>query len=296
MTFILSVITPGYVAQVSDRRVVTIDRQGQVAVKTDEQNKAVIWNQRLIFAYSGLGDLGPDGRTDLWLAHQLAEIAAEAHEQADADQRFVLDRLADRCTAEFAKPRNAKLDPADRVHTFVAAGWARFEGASEFEPYVGYVSNAMDDAGDYLDTATDTFKLRTKRLGPDDGGYLAQTPRVISAGDMSALIQRAVAVGEMAGGAALIHSLAERVQEAAGTDSLVGRGLMISVLPRQAIEAGNGMIVAAPPSDETATFTYVSSDGATIETYGPIVVSGGMIVTGFVASPIIEQAPDEDAS
>ena len=73
MTLVLNLITESWAIQVSDRRLVWLDR-GKIVRKDDERNKAVMWCNRLAFAYTGLAELGPMREpTDEWLARELAE-------------------------------------------------------------------------------------------------------------------------------------------------------------------------------------------------------------------------------
>jgi hypothetical protein len=145
MTLVLNVLTPECVIQVSDRRLVKQTTGAERAVlHDDEANKAVLWRGRLAFAYSGLADLGTEQRTDLWLARTLAEIQEESRTSGEPgvnDQRHLLAQFAERCTAEFRRASIQSLDGDMRTQSFVAVGWAKFNGEPDFSPYLACVSN-----------------------------------------------------------------------------------------------------------------------------------------------------------
>jgi hypothetical protein len=54
MTLVMSLITESWAIQVSDRRLVWLGPDSVVSRKDDERNKAVLWCNRLAFAYTGL--------------------------------------------------------------------------------------------------------------------------------------------------------------------------------------------------------------------------------------------------
>ena len=71
MTLVLSALTQHEVIQVSDRRFTYLTPDGSVRSSNDEKNKAVLFCGRLMFAFTGMGELGKRRRTDLWLADQM---------------------------------------------------------------------------------------------------------------------------------------------------------------------------------------------------------------------------------
>jgi hypothetical protein len=140
MTLILSVVTHQHLIQASDRRLVWF-RHKKVVKRDDYRNKAVCWRGRMTLAYTGLAQVGPKRRTDLWLADVLlAEAVA-----GQTDHGFALEHLADAATAEFLKPYIGKRIPPElRRHAFVAIGWASFDGGQSMDSYIAYVSNFHD--------------------------------------------------------------------------------------------------------------------------------------------------------
>lgn len=291
VTLVLSVLTPECVIQVSDRRLVMqVSGTGKAAFEDDERNKAVLWSARLAFAYSGLADLGDDRRTDLWLAHALAAIVEEARgmpKHLHLDQRHLLERLADRCTEEFRRTSIQSLDSEMRRQAFVGVGWACFNGEEQFSPYLACVSN-LYSRGDSvpLPEPADEFSVWVRRLEPSDGGYFYAEGQRLDDQEQAALVQRLGALdAAFPGPEALIEALIEVVREKADVPgSFVGRGLLVNVLPRASIVAGEteSMVLLGPPLPDQQTFLYLRSDqGTPGEWYGPVFVDGGVIVQGF---------------
>ena len=81
---------------------------------------------------------------------------------------------------------------------------------------------------------------------------------------------------------ALLADVARRV---ADDNRFVGRSLLVNVLPRSAIKAGQTehFFIAGGPSPDHPTFLYVPHDGDESVTYGPTTVCGGGMSANFVA-------------
>jgi len=298
VTLILTVLTHSYVAQVSDRRLMTTGG-GQIEENDDEQNKAVLWCGRLAFAYSGFADLGPEGRTDLWLARTLSDIATsdqppEAPPPEQRNQNFMLAQLALRATDEFLTPRIQNLAEAVRRQTFVAVGWARFGDEPDFSPYLGLVSNMHAPDGQPLETPDPQFAFLYRRLEPSEAGHFASFGQTFDSAEEAAMIQQLGALDSaFPGPDAIIQALVDKMREKAAENSLVGPGMLINVLPRAAIRPGQEEHTAllGPPTPDQQTFLYVPSDpDAPWVAYGPVVTCGGMIMSGFTVSPISPEA------
>jgi hypothetical protein len=68
VTYILSCITDDVVYQVSDRRFTSFEPPYDIV---EDSNKAVLYENRMVFAYSGISHVGTV-RTDEWLAKVLS--------------------------------------------------------------------------------------------------------------------------------------------------------------------------------------------------------------------------------
>jgi len=151
MTLVLSLLTNHEVIQVSDRRF-TFMRGQRVVGCDDEKNKAVVWCGRAAFAFTGVGDIGPDRRTGLWLADAIATAEAHARQAQEAGGSppgtdALLIYLANRCTDQFQKLRYR-----GERHAFVVVGWARLASDPDnLTPYWAAVSNFHKEQGDEID-------------------------------------------------------------------------------------------------------------------------------------------------
>ena len=289
MTLVLNVLTPNFVVQVSDRRLVWL-RDESVEKYDDEKNKAVLWCGRLAFAYTGLAELGRERRTDLWLANTLSKIEQclreEAESREDKDQFHLLKSLAEEATAYFAGPRISRwYSSYQRRHAFVAVGWAKFSGAPDFSPYLALISNYHDDDWNELPEAEDAFLGGFRRLR-DDGGFVLPIGHPISPAELDALVGELRAIDDDP--LAVVITLGEKIREVASNTDTVGRGLMANVLPRNALKTeGEFMAVFGAPSDGLQTFLYVpKDDDPPGEMYGPTVVCGGTVITGLAVASL----------
>lgn len=80
----------------------------------------------------------------------------------------------------------------------------------------------------------------------------------------------------------------ERIRRVSSRNEAVGRGLLVTVLPRASISQGEsgGMLIAAPAHENTQTFLYVPADDRQGIVYGPTVVSGGAVLADFMAGSL----------
>jgi hypothetical protein len=205
----------------------------------------VLWCGRLAFAFTGLADLGDDARTDMWLAETLASIVEDAERASSAeetgDQQQLLAQLAVRATAEFRTPLISSLDDDLRGHSFVAVGWARFRDESDFSPYLACVSNlyATTDATS-LNRPADEFAFWYRRLNPSEGGFFLAEGRRFSSQEQSAMVQQLGALDSaFPGPDAVVQALVDKIRALADDDELIGKGVLVNVLPRASIVPGD---------------------------------------------------------
>ncbi len=178
----------------------------------------------------------------------------------------------------------SRIDDELRRHAFVAVGWGRESDQSEVVPHLVRVSNFT--AGE---PAGDSFQISVERLEDPNGiqvwwdgqGLLEEEE-----GDLEGLLSLNRGTVEFAHGASYI--LGELIRKVAARNEAVGRGLLITVLPRKSIsqEESRGILLAAPAQEATQTFLYVAPDDREGIMYGPTVVSGGAVLTDFMAGSL----------
>jgi hypothetical protein len=285
VTFILSALTQHEVIQVSDRRF-TYYRGGKVVDCDDEKNKAVLSCGRILFGFAGLGELGTERQTDLWLAERVREIAAASGTE---DQGVLLEGIREKATALFKKLRYKGNRQA-----FVGTGWARFldrpaetpAQPQEFRPYLALISNFHDDEGAELDRVTDEFSLQTRILQEGEGGYVLDVPHHLTRGEMDSLTEKLATADWARDARALAAFMGEQIKAVAARDDGVGEGLMITSLPRASLVAGPGMFTAASgPLADIQTFLYIPPSGDTVVQLGPVTTCGGVVTQNFRAGP-----------
>jgi hypothetical protein len=286
MTLVMSLITESWAIQVSDRRLVWLGPDSVVSRKDDERNKAVLWCNRLAFAYTGLAELGPKREaTDQWLARELAEWWSESG-GLEQGQDALIAAIIDRAGAAMRRPRIARGIPPDlKRHAFAGIGWARFDGIGEMVPYMVRIQNYLDGGGaDQL--KPDDFRYAVDRLPQVDNPIMV-TWVGQELGPEKAMLEE-LKKGDPASkdyGPYAAEVLAGIVRAVAGRNALVGRGLLISALPKWAIHPGSTetFLLSSGPTWDELTFLHVPSDSEDPVMRGPLYVCEGRQMSNFQA-------------
>ena len=288
MTLVLTALTHHEVIQVSDRRF-TYMRGRELVKRDDENNKAILFCGRLMFAFTGFGDLGMERQTDVWLANRICDVIAETKQPGD--QANVLQGIGAKTTDLFRKPRYR-----GQRHAFVGAGWVRFNAdlpgtpasPGEMQPYMALISNFHDEARE-LSTASSEFSVFVRVLGLDENVLVFDAPHHLSSIEMQQLTSELTAADRAP--VTMVHALAGWLRTVAARDPNVGRGLMINYLPRSALAPGQAFTaIASGPLADVQTFLYVPPSGDTTVQLGPVTTCGGGVMSGFRSEPI----PPED--
>ncbi len=163
MTLILTYLANDYIVQASDRRLSYWD--GQKVVVTDhDSNKALIYKNRFVFAYTGLADL-PVRKNGLdtyqsaidWAAQQLSE---------GKNLEDAVYHLKYRVTELMNSNRIRKLPEPKRRLAFVGAGFDEIESGSKRirRPLRIVIENFIEDDGALLDQPRDEFRVHCDPL------------------------------------------------------------------------------------------------------------------------------------
>jgi hypothetical protein len=188
VTLILNLINREHAIQVSDRCFTWFREDGAIEHTEDEHNKAVVFKDRFVFSYAGLGELPGCGRTDDWLAGVLHDFDISLPPR-DHDQARVFATVAGRATEAFRHREMGRLHPARRRHLFVAICWGRFPpGFDRFESYLIVISNFHTVDGSELALPGDHFEvLPPQRLRDPDTTRLAWFGARVGASERRAL-------------------------------------------------------------------------------------------------------------
>jgi hypothetical protein len=283
MTLVLSLLTPTHALQASDRKVVSIHR-GKIVEEDDQRNKAVLFRDRWAFGFTGLAELGPNQRTDLWLADALSR-ADQSLPPGDHDPRILFRAVARRATDEFRRREILRLPSELRRHAFVGVCWGRFPDAAQPLPYVVLISNFHDRRVGELKHATDAFDFFISRADPGVStiywtGELLDRSEVRAISAIKRIHPRAPGFA-----AAAIRLMVQQVRSVASRRRTVGRGVLTLDIPGKVIESRRSerFILHSSPNPEQVTFLYFppGSEDATI--HGPTYVGEGTVMSNFRA-------------
>jgi hypothetical protein len=200
------------------------------------------------------------------------------------DQGAVIDAIGKR--AEIAIGRLAESQDVPRAllrHIFSGVGWAQFDGRGGLVPYVVDIHNEDPQAGGGIG---ENFSRFIHRLPEGEHPLLVRWvgqeigPEEERLGDLRQIDPASKEFGPFAA-----EVLAKIVRAVAATNELVGRGLLISALPKWAIHPGSGetILLAGGPMWEQLTFLYVPSDDEDPVVRGPLFVCEGRQMSGFEA-------------
>ena len=122
MTLNLSLVTPRYVIQVSDRRLSRLDASGKLVSYTDDLTKATVLvtcDTFSVVAYHGIGMDHTRLRTDDWLVGVLTEL-----KPADKPLTEVLETLNGKASKWISDISSATgINLGEFRHSFVLSGW-----------------------------------------------------------------------------------------------------------------------------------------------------------------------------
>jgi len=148
LTFNVTLMTPGYIIQASDRRMVTLP---DWKVFDDEANKGlVIKADDGVFSitFAGIGRFH-DKRVDIWLAEKL--LANGVPELPMSQGVQIIANLATDWLRDFPKGFNKR-------HVFIVAGWENWGNGSR--AVVWKIANDMSEGGVSVEPAKDIFDVR----------------------------------------------------------------------------------------------------------------------------------------
>jgi hypothetical protein len=258
LTLVLNYFGPDLIVQVSDRRLTYPD--GTLA--DDESNKAVLWVPGMVFAYSGLARApGQDLPTAEWLAESL---------KGKSIPDDVVHGLETDATLAFGRQCH---------QLFVGVGWGARDEEAEPCPAISVISNAYDEDGEWLEKANDRFRVEKQLLEPGYAGFAAHPP-ILTEDEVARLdAQVRFLVEQGSDPEEVTNTLIETVRCVADRSDLVGRSLLITCLPKAALD-GPFEFAAARPSRERRSFLYIAADGETKRQYSPILVLDNVIMTG----------------
>jgi len=218
MTLVLGCLTKDYAIQVSDRR--TIDLDGNIV--DNDRNKAVAFDGRYAFAYSGLAEL--EGMpTDVWLTRELAIAPYD-------------DPFGSVANAAVDVMRNPRIPVSLKRFAFIGVGWKSEPGVEGFVPAFTIITNSVRQDGSW-GTATDEFGIWDHILTGDDspdeltvttpiGAPVTESEMWILNRGLKEVVQRQV------GPFAAARLMERTIRSVASRDGSVGREFLVMIVPR----------------------------------------------------------------
>ncbi len=285
MTLIVSVLSPQWVMQASDRRIT----EGPGADPRDGANKAVFAAERFVFAFTGRAEV--DGAAaDEWLQLTLARLFGRGMNAEDAFAEVAL-LLSGKISALPAADRNRAL-------SIVGAGWSD-ESFAAREPLLVRISNLGDDSAGNPGEAAAEFAVSIDTLA---GPYLVDVAGVglkpEQQGSLEAQVDSLLARDEAA--LPVARAVVEMIRQRATDSDEVGRGVMLTNLPRApGPPDGSIMLSGGWPEKSMRTFAYFHEQDKKDRWLAPLVVSsdgtalGDLVASGSrLAFPSFEPTPD----
>ncbi len=230
MTMILTCLTKDYVVQASDRRLTRI-MDGKVELFKDQSNKALVYANHFVFAYTGKAQLGLTPTID-WAAQKLSE--------KDALENAVY-HLKDRAN-DVMKNWYSNRSLGEVMVGFVGAGFAEMKerGRWFLKPLRIMISNFTEKNGMWVPVKE--FKVDYEPLQAGQKHRLFVSGRPLSKERQNALnkilrwclrnkrAQRPETIGRF---------LAREILNAAETDECIGKNIMCTFVPREFINDGS---------------------------------------------------------
>jgi len=270
MTLVLTCLTKRFVIQASDRRLTFADGPRRGQIKDDERNKAVVLANAATFAYTGLAEIGPEGRTDYWLLDVLI---------ASPTLREVYRNLKTGATREFREIAT-RLPNLDRRHAFVAGGWTRAsrDANAPMVPYVATVSNAVDPSGDGLRAPTDEFQFHQRFLNPATPFYAHAVGARFEKDDRARFeLSLRKVLKRNAEPTAMAQCLVRAIRATSVRHPVVGQSVLVVSLPKTMAERGGAFLRISETGrfdPDAATSVYFPANSMHPENYAAHFMSG----------------------
>ena len=321
MTMILTCLTKDFIVQASDRRL-TYWRKGKFIYAEDDRNKALIYENHTVFAYTGLAILENQQFAIDWAAEHLAQLTS---------LRDAIGYLCESAARLMETLPFSSYSDDQRRLAFIGAGFINCVEATRTTRRPGYliISNFMNREGEtqpppyntfnaYLNLPlpldTSTFKLfrAGQQLPEDREKQLDRTLRRYFQKRQSTILPETI-------GRLLTHA----IQETAGTNKMVGKNVICTFVPREyredtgdnrEIQIGEMILNSPVPSEEPQQLTppgylsdlerfimsplldvprclYIPGDNSALPLYKAVNVFPGLIVPVLCTKDMVSTIP-----
>jgi hypothetical protein len=272
MTLIIGCITENYAVLASDRRFIELPSR---RVVDDNANKSILLCGHFQFGYTGLARL--EGKTpDLWIADILGAKPVSTY----------FETIADNATRVF---KTLRIHPELKCHTFLGVGFSSVPGKpNTLRPLAITISNCMDKRGQIMRSANPRFAVQVSTIPPRKPLLFVSAGQILNRDEtirLQRFLRRHITRGGGLNGVARL--LASQIRLVAQRNRFVGKGLMVSALPRKAVgTTGFAMnLERRALFDDAPSAVYVPEDDVSPELYGPTSVCPNLHTWGARFSP-----------
>jgi hypothetical protein len=282
MTQILAAINMNCAVVAADRRLTWLRAKTPPKLADDNATKVVLLEDKVAFAYTGLANLRPGGRSEThwWLMNVLDPMPASL------DQ--ALRTVEQRATNAFKPIPDVA---GSKRHAFVATGWGFDTDSISARPFIAKISNALDHSGSWRDSPQQAFETRVEWLRAKKLFRFGYAGQPLRDGTKRQLIEDLGRPKNQTPGR-VATLLARAIRATAKTNLFVGRGLLVTVLPRPSENSiqnvalhmpGPGAVVddagdiSFPEVTRPISF-HVPADDSEVSAYGPPMVTRGAVV------------------
>ena len=298
---ILTCLAKDYIVQASDRRLTYPN-----GTKEDHSNKALIYNNNYVFAYTGLASLSNQTAID-WAAQQLSE---------NANLEDAVIHLGKRASELLKSNAYGNLTKARKRLSFVCAGFTDIDR----KPIRIEISNFRGEYGTWLEKARDEFIVYYDELPENQNFALFVSGQPLSQdreNKLNDILKRCFR--RRLGPETIGRFLTREIQKEAENNSYVGKNIMCTFVPRAFVPRSSGDGVqyhagamlfqppglsaepqnlepaklvsvhdrfALPPPFDHPRFVYVSGDNNALPYLGPVYVVPGLVVPPIIMHEI----------
>ena len=318
MTMILTCLTNDFIVQASDRRL-TSRRGKKIVPKEDNRNKALIYKNHYVFAYTGLADLGVNNTPIDWAAKVLSEAA-----NLDVGLPLLKDRASGLMNSHYI----SRFPVRQRRLAFIGAGFAHHEedGKLVRRPVYLIISNFMGSNGDWLEQPDQKFSIFSIPLTQESNFKLFLAGQLLEK-DAEKEIKTLIRCFQKRQGRIRPETvgrfLTRAIQKTAAINKGVGKNIICTFVPREyredtgnnrTIHAG-GMILnlpgtseepqqvtpprhlteqerfSMPPLGDLPRCLYIPGDSSSLPLYKAIHVFPGLVVPELCTTDIVFTVP-----
>jgi hypothetical protein len=303
MTMILTCLAKDFIVQTSDRRLSTVVDK-KVRMVEDHSNKALIYSNHFVFAYTGLARLPFASAID-WAAQQLSEKG-----NLKEAVLHLGNRASDLMNSNHFRNLHSRTNAHVKRLAFVGAGFADVVeegGMMKRRPLYIVISNFRGEDGTWLEYPRNVFRVDF-HLFPENrdfelfvaGQQLPKERQAKFTDILKRWFKRKV------GPETIGRLLTREIQAIAETNEIVGKNIMCTFVPRafgdsvkyhfggvllkspvisheqQVLEPVEVISVhhrfALPPPFDTPRFVYIRGDNKAFPYEGPVLVVPGNVM------------------